>query len=139
VIHPELEGGLEVVRHTLLTLGYPQIEVQHYTDAVRRDNYDAEVSTVAEQRELGRLMATARGMEIAWVPLPDDSPLTGLSLAESNIRAKTEASVIAVLRDRRVLPNPKSALNFQAGDVVGLIGDSEQLADARALIEPTAE
>jgi TrkA domain protein len=71
------------------------------------------------QRELGRLMATALGMEIAWVPLPDDSPLTGLSLAESNTRAKTEASVIAVLRDRRVLPNPKSALIFQAGDVVG--------------------
>ena len=27
VIHPELEGGLEIVRHTLLQLGFPLREV----------------------------------------------------------------------------------------------------------------
>ncbi len=33
VIHPELEGGLEVLRHTLLALGYPLLEVQQHADA----------------------------------------------------------------------------------------------------------
>lgn len=45
VIHPELEGGLEIVRHTLLRLGLPPLEVQKYTDIVRYDHYDAHVST----------------------------------------------------------------------------------------------
>ena len=35
VIHPELEGGLQVVRHTLLRLGFPLREVQNYADVVR--------------------------------------------------------------------------------------------------------
>jgi len=134
VIHPELEGGLEVVRHTLLTLGYPMIEVQQYADAVRRDHYETAIDSTDEHIVLDRMIDAVRGMEVAWLPLSPDSVLIGRSLAESNIRAQTETSVIAVLRNRRVIPNPKSALVFQAGDVIGLIGDVEQLAAARVLI-----
>jgi CPA2 family monovalent cation:H+ antiporter-2 len=35
VIYPELEGGLEVLRHTLLALGYPLLDVERYTDTMR--------------------------------------------------------------------------------------------------------
>lgn len=56
VIHPELEGGLEVVRHTLLALSYPLDQVQSYLDAVRHDAYDTAVTTPAEQRTLDRLL-----------------------------------------------------------------------------------
>ncbi|HMP42412.1 MAG TPA: cation:proton antiporter, partial [Roseiflexaceae bacterium] len=45
VIHPELEGGLEVLRHTLLALDYPPLDVQQYADAVRRDQYDPAINT----------------------------------------------------------------------------------------------
>jgi len=38
IVHPELEGGLELVHHTLLSLGFPLREVHSYADAVRRDN-----------------------------------------------------------------------------------------------------
>jgi CPA2 family monovalent cation:H+ antiporter-2 len=55
VIHPELEGGLEVVRHTLLALGFPALEVQHYTDAVRHDQYDTTISSAAERQSLDLL------------------------------------------------------------------------------------
>jgi CPA2 family monovalent cation:H+ antiporter-2 len=37
VVHPELEGGLEMVHHTLLQLGFPLREVHEYSEAVRRD------------------------------------------------------------------------------------------------------
>ena len=37
VIHPELEGGLHLLRHTLLELGYPLQDVYKYADAVRAD------------------------------------------------------------------------------------------------------
>ncbi len=142
VIHPELEGGLEVLRHTLLTLDYPPLEVQQYADAVRRDQYEPSVSSVEEHRVLDQLIRTVRTIEIAWIPLASGSMAVGQTLAETNIRATTEASVIAILRDGQVLPNPKSAMRFQAGDVVGLLGDAEQLAHARqllALVSPSAE
>jgi CPA2 family monovalent cation:H+ antiporter-2 len=138
VIHPELEGGLEVLRHTLLVLGYPLLEVQQYADAVRHDHYDPVVSTHEEHWELDRLLRSVRGMEIAWVLLDSASPLAGQTLAEANIRARTEASVIAILRNRLVMANPKSATVLKVGDVVGLIGEAEHVAEARRLLAPEA-
>jgi monovalent cation:H+ antiporter-2, CPA2 family len=128
VIHPELEGGLEVVRHTLLALGFPAGQVQHYTDAVRRDQYDTAISSPEEQQVLDQLSGTVRGMEIAWRRLDAGSPLIGQTLAEANLRARTGASVIAILRKRQVLPNPKSSTPFQVDDIIGLIGNVEQIA-----------
>lgn len=41
VIHPELEGGLNVVRQALQYLGCELTTIEQYTDAVRRHHYDA--------------------------------------------------------------------------------------------------
>jgi CPA2 family monovalent cation:H+ antiporter-2 len=134
IIHPELEGGLEVLRHTLLALGYPSLDVQQYADAVRRDQYDPYVSTPEEQRVLDKLLLTVRGMEIAWVVVNSSSSVIGKTLAEANIRAKTGASVIAILHDQQVIANPKPDTVLHAGDVVGLIGDTAHIAQARQLL-----
>lgn len=39
VIHPELEGGLNIVRQTLTCLGYGENETREYVAAVRHDHY----------------------------------------------------------------------------------------------------
>jgi len=139
VIHPELEGGLEVVRHTLLALDYPLDQVQDYIDAVRSDAYDTAVTTPEEQRTLDQLMATVRGLRIRWQRLPSASPLIGRTLAEVDLRARTGASVIALVRDRRLLATPKSSTTFLAGDSLGLIGDVEAVAAAERLIAPSQD
>lgn len=63
VIHPELEGGLEIVSHTLLRLGLPFADVQKYIDIVRRDHYDAEISTLDENSALQQLTTAARNID----------------------------------------------------------------------------
>jgi len=136
VIHPELEGGLEVVRHTLLALGYPLLEVAEYTDAVRHDAYDTAINSHSEHLVLDRLLAAARGMQIAWRLVGDKSPLVGQSLAETDLRERSGASVIAIVREGDLLPNPKSNTAFAAGDMVGLIGDGTQIAAAESIIDP---
>jgi CPA2 family monovalent cation:H+ antiporter-2 len=129
VIHPELEGGLEIVRHTLLQLGFPLQEIFRYTDAVRRDHYDMRLNTEEEHRLLHELLDAANSIEIKWFRLPENSPLVGQTLAEANLRARTGASLIAILREDQLMANPKSMTVFQAGDRIGLIGDKEE-ADA---------
>ncbi len=128
VIHPELEGGLEVVRHTLLNLGFPASQVQPYTDEVRHDHYDTAISSVKEHQVLDQLRNTVRGFDLVWRRLEPESPLVGQTLTEANVRQRTGASVIAIIRDQKVLANPKSGTHFQAGDLVGLLGDSTQIA-----------
>ncbi len=136
VIHPELEGGLEIVRHALLALGFPMGQVQQYIDTVRKDSYDATYTGLEEVHLLDQLVATVRGLEIAWRAVEAGSPLAGSTLAEANVRAQTGASVIALVRNHQVQANPKSSTMFQAGDLVGLIGEPDQIGLAERFFAP---
>jgi monovalent cation:H+ antiporter-2, CPA2 family len=136
VIHPELEGGLEIVRHTLLTLGYPLVQIQEYVDTVRSDAYDGIDTDDDEHRVLDQLANAARGVEIVWQQISSNSHVVGKTLAEADLRAKVGASVIALMRDRDVVANPKSDTRFAEGDIIGLIGELDELAAARRLLAP---
>ena len=134
VIHPELEGGLEIVRHTLLELGFPSQEIYRYTDAVRRDHYDMRLNTEEEHRLLHELLEAANSLEVHWFRLTEGNLLVGQTLAQANVRAKTGASVIAILREGHLIPNPKSMTVFQVGDRVGLIGETDEIEAAQKLL-----
>jgi CPA2 family monovalent cation:H+ antiporter-2 len=134
VIHPELEGGLEIVRHTLLQLGFPLQEIYRYTDAVRRDHYDLQLNTEEEHRLLHDLLDAAKGIEIKWFRLVEGSHLIGQTLAQANLRAQTGASVVALLREGDLIPNPKSVTLFEAGDRIGLIGDKDEIEAVERLL-----
>jgi monovalent cation:H+ antiporter-2, CPA2 family len=140
VVHPELEGGLEIVRYTLLQLGFHLQEIYRYTDAVRRDHYDLDINTDEEHRLLQELLDAANNIEIKWFRLPPESPLIGRTLADANLRSRTGASVVGILRNRQLMANPKSMTLFQADDRIGLIGDKEEIeAVERLLSESESE
>jgi monovalent cation:H+ antiporter-2, CPA2 family len=136
VIHPELEGGLEIVRHALMVLDYPMTQIQQYVDAVRGDAYKAIRPDHEQHPVLDQLISAVRGVDIAWQPVSGNSPILGKSLAEANLRANIGASVIALIRNKQVLPNPKSDTRFTEGDLVGLIGNPDELADAEKILNP---
>lgn len=133
VIQPELEGGLEVMRHTLLLLGYPAVQVQQFTDTARRDTFDPTHTRVQEYLLLERMVGAVRGIEIAWRVVEPACPLAGKTIAEANLRAITGVSVIAIIRQGQVEANPKTSTTLAPGDVVGLIGQKEQIAMAEPL------
>lgn len=134
VIHPELEGGLEIVRHTLLQLGFPLQEIYRYTDAVRHDHYNLQINTEEEHRLLQDLLDAASSIKIEWFRLSEGNPLVGQTLADANLRAKTGASVVAILRQRQLIPNPKSMTIFEVGDRVGFIGDKQEMETVEKLL-----
>ena len=134
VIHPELEGGLEIVRHTLLKLDFPLQEIIRYMDAVRNDHYDMQVNTEEEHRFLHELINAMANIEVIWLRLPTGNPLVGQTLAEANLRARTGASVVAIIRNKQAMANPKSHTVFEAEDRIGFIGDKEQIEAAERLL-----
>ncbi|HAL16337.1 MAG TPA: sodium:proton exchanger [Anaerolineaceae bacterium] len=139
IVHPELEGGLELVHHTLLSLGFPLREVHSYADAVRRDNYDIDSITGEEHRSLHNLLTAFEGIEITWATLRPESPIAGKTLAEANIRSRTGASVVAFIRGGQLTANPKSMTVFEADDRIGIIGEQDQIDAARELVEGPPE
>ena len=126
-VHPELEGGLELVHRTLLQLGFPLHEVHLYAEAVRRDHYDFNITTGDEHQSLLDLLLAFQGIDIIWLTISENSFLVGKSLAEADIRSKTGASVVALIRGHELQANPKSITVFQAGDRLGLIGAKDQI------------
>jgi CPA2 family monovalent cation:H+ antiporter-2 len=139
IIQPELEAGLELVNHTLLELGFPLREVHAYARAFRRDHYNPDSMSSDEHRTLNDLLVAFNGIETCWFSLSEHSPILGKTLAQADIRAKTGASVVALIRDGHIIPNPKSQSEFQVSDKLGLIGEKEQIEAARALIHPDIE
>jgi len=134
LVNPELEGGLEIVHHALLQLGFPLRQVHEYSEAVRHDHYETTISSAEEHRTLHALLNASESIDISWVSLEDGSPLIGQTLLSANIRSRSGASVVAILREGRLIANPKSFTVFERGDQVGLIGDEEQIQAARELI-----
>lgn len=138
VINPELEGGLEILRYTLLTLNYSTSQIQHYIDTLRGDAYEGIMPDEHEFPILDQMLMSTRGVEIAWLALPNDSPVNGQTLEESNIRSRVGASVVAIVRNKEVIANPKSHFVFHANDLVGMIGDAHELEAASRLIAASA-
>ncbi len=138
-INPEMEGGLEMLRLTLLALGYSADRIQSYIDTVRTDTYQGILPGERGYPVLDQLLMATRGVEITWEPLTHDSPVIGRTLAEAHIRSRVGASVVAVLRAGEVISNPDTSFVFQDGDLVGLLGSSGQLAEAGELLNVVGE
>src|SRR5712691_8075603 len=61
-------------------------------------------------------------LTIEWVPVPDDSPLIGQTLAECGFRAKTGITVIAILREPEPIAGAQPADVLERGDTLVTVG-----------------
>ncbi len=138
-INPEMEGGLEMLRYTLLSLGHGSNRIQPYLDAVRTETYEGLLPEEGGYPVLDQLLNATRGVEIGWELLNPGSPVIGHTLAEAGIRSRVGASVVAVLRGGEVITNPNMRFVFQQDDLVGMIGSSGQLAEACFILNSPGE
>ena len=72
---------------------------------------------------------------LEWVEVDADSPVAGKTLAESNLRQATGASVIAIERDDEgVIVSPGGDTVVEAGDTLVVIGPSEACHDVLSTV-----
>lgn len=102
----------------------------------------------SEARKLGAILggayfqpAVAESMEmvfeqltVEWMRVDPGSPLAGKTIQEAAVRKRTGASVIAILRGGKALPNPQPSDVIQAGDTLMVVGDREQVSRFAALL-----
>ena len=74
---------------------------------------------------------------IEWVEVGPESPVAGTTLEESQIRAETGTSVIAIQRGEETLSNPGSETELEPGDLLVAVGTREEQAELAALVEGT--
>ena len=135
VVRPELEGGIEIVRRTLLDLGLPVSDVQQYVDVVRQDGLDeSERPSVSQARVLDQLVSATRGLAVVWVEIEPASAVAGRSIGESRLRSRTNASIVGIASGTSVIVNPGPEELLRPGDRIAVIGQPDHIREAEKLL-----
>lgn len=95
----------------------------------------AEILGVSHVTEtVSEIRQEIEGLAIEWVELAAGSEHAGVSLGDGNLRTKTGASVVAVMREDNPIPAPGPEFVLEVGDVVVAVGTSGGLTTLRTLL-----
>src|ERR687894_421293 len=73
-------------------------------------------------------------LTIEWIPVPDDSPAIGRTLAECGFRARTGITIIAILREPEPVTGAQPDDVIQRGDTLVTVGKAGDYAAFRRLL-----
>ncbi len=136
LVYPELEAGLEMIRQVLLALHVPVTEIQRQTEALRQEYFTSRVSQTKRYQTLSQFRSAEQQFDLEWVTVTPDNSLLDRSIGEAEVRKKTGVSVVGVLRDDQLEPNPGPHFRFQNKDLVAIIGSSAARAAFQAHFFP---
>lgn len=145
------------VRHDLETAAGRRVGVVSYRDGRRElvvydardlDACIAQVRMTAEEadalaeilgapRVLERLAALHRqieGLVSEEIRIPHGSVYEGRPLGDAQVRTRTGASIVAVIRGGQVVASPGPDFRFAGGDVVVVVGTAEGAAAATGIL-----
>ena len=123
VVLPEFEASLEITRQSLLHLKIPSTEVQRHTDTIRQELYAVFFNSNDSYRMLSQLRGAEQAFDLQWIRLSQESPMANRSIGESEIRKTTGASVVGIIRDGLLKPNPDAGVILMPEDLVAVIGN----------------
>ncbi len=125
VIQPEFEGAIELIRHALLHVGVPALELEGYLHELRQQRYSALLQQWLQREDPHRRLQKVQEVEI-----PRGSPLAGRSLRECQIRERTGVTVLQIRRRRgQTLVNPPPETVLEPGDRVLVLGTPAQIVE----------
>ncbi|GAA3767012.1 cation:proton antiporter regulatory subunit [Microbacterium kribbense] len=145
------------IRHDLITESGRRLAVVRYRDGERElALYDAddpdsckeslrisedEAESLADLfsaslavSRLTKLTEETDGLYTDKIALPSDSPFIGRTLGDTKTRTRTHVSVVAVIRDRRVIASPTPDEMLHEGDVIVSVGTRPGLDAAARLL-----
>lgn len=129
VVQPEFEASLELSAHLLSGMGLSVATVQPQIQQIRHGhyrNFRSERPSAAISRDL---RAAAQAMNSKWYTLPEQSPLVGMTIAETNLRRLTGVSLMAIRRaGGEELDYPAAQTTLEQGDRLLVVGKPEERA-----------
>jgi TrkA domain protein len=84
--------------------------------------------------KLADLSREIPGLASEQIEITAGSGFDGRTLGDTHARTRTGSSVVALVRDDRVIASPLPSQDLQAGDVLVVIGTSEGIAKIRTLL-----
>lgn len=112
-------------------------EIQDRLSALLREKnkLDAQIAQLMDELLNYTFKMATRLQKIYEVKIPSTSPLAGKTLADSEFRAKTGATVLAVERQGETTYSPPAHMEIRSGDLLVVIGPQEEKDQVYALVD----
>ena len=133
---PEFEAGLEMTRKVLWHLRLPAPEIQQCTETLRQELFGPMLEASGDYKTLAQLRAAEQQFDLQWVLIEPGSTYIDKSIGEAEIRKETGASVVGVIRNGQLEPNPGSQFRFQMSDLVAIMGSDQARDSFRRFSKP---
>lgn len=91
-----------------------------------------------EYRRTGKANNLVSDLHLAYMKVGYDCPFVGCKLCEADIRRKYGVNVVYIQRNSVLYPVPKGDTRIFPGDVLGVIGNDEQIQHMLPLVEATS-
>lgn len=141
VIPEEFETSIEIFARVLHRYGSPRRVIENQIERIRRQGYEMLRSQALPEPLEGKLdLGIALDSSATeTITIEGGSPVAGKTLAELDIRGKSGATVIAVVRDGDTKVSPGAKYTLMTGDLVILFGTPEKVERAMQIFFPPDE
>ncbi|MDQ3321644.1 MAG: cation:proton antiporter [Acidobacteriota bacterium] len=136
VIPEEFETSIEIFSRVLLRYGVDRHTIENQIERVRRQGYEMLRSPSIQRIEMSNLNAALHAAATENIKLSRDSPVVGKTLGELDLRGKTGATLIAVVRGEDTKIGPGASYKLQEVDTLILFGKPENIERAIELLQP---
>jgi TrkA domain protein len=83
---------------------------------------------------LAALTQRVEGLAIDWLPIPPGSPYAGRTIADTQARSRTGASIVAILRGEGAIPAPAPDAGLEPGDTLVVVGTAQGVKELSKLL-----
>ncbi len=127
VIPEELETSIEIFARVLTKYLVPREEIEQLIARVRLDGYQSVEGEPIPAIQWCDILSDVPDMEVRSTRVTPGSLLAEKTIGELNLRKNWGVTVLAVRRDGQWRPNPGPDLRLKPGDVVILLGRTNDL------------
>ncbi len=139
VVVDEFESSLELFARILEFYEIPTNVIYRELDIVRSQHYGVLRGEARPDMKLDALRHLGIHAALDLLEVEEGSAAVGESPTSMQLRSRTGAVVVTVVRDGKAFYRQDPAFRFQPGDTVVLVGDAEALERGSALFRPATD
>jgi CPA2 family monovalent cation:H+ antiporter-2 len=138
VIPEEFETSIEIFARVLAHYSVAREEIDRLVGEIRASHYQALRPGSRPRLTVSGTLGAMPQMHVERIVLGKNAPVVGQSLAETGLRSRTGALVLAIRRGESDLATPEATFRLAAGDVLVVVGQPQQLRAAYQLLTGAA-
>jgi len=139
VIPEEFETSIEIFARVLARYNVPRDEIERLVSAIRASHYQALRPGTRPRLTLSGALGAMPQMHVERIVLGEQAPAVGRTIADTGLRSKTGALILAVRRGESDVATPSADFRLDAGDVLVVVGQPSQIKSAYRVLTGTEQ